>query len=113
MKRTIAALVLAVACVLVHAPRVDAQCTERCIKFVTPEGSGYGCIVDNDSGMICIARSTSCYSKLCSNAMVTDPSGRTLAVAEICSGNVIVHSRAHVSKPRSAAKLQSRRALTE
>jgi hypothetical protein len=40
--------------------------------------------------------------------MVTDPSGRVLAVANICSGNVTVHSHAHASKPRSAAKLRSR-----
>jgi hypothetical protein len=114
MRRFLAVLALALATVLMHPPAARAQCNEACVTFVTTTGQvGHGCVVENDSGAACYARSTTCYTKLCSNAMVTDPSGRTLAVAEICSGNVTVHSRAHASKPRSAAKLQSRRALTE
>ncbi|SOD03336.1 hypothetical protein SAMN05216486_11031 [bacterium JGI 053] len=109
MRRFLALLALALAAVLAHPPAARAQCNEACVTFVTTTGSvGHGCVVDNDSGAACYARSTKCYTRPCSNAMVTDPSGRMLAVADICNGNVTVHSHAHASKPRSAAKLGSR-----
>jgi hypothetical protein len=109
MKRSLAVLAFALACVLMRPAPASAQCNERCVKFSSPLGSGYGCIVDNDSGAACIARSTVCYTKLCWNAMVTDPSGRTLAVADICGDNVTVRSLASTSKPRSAEKLRAQR----
>lgn len=108
MRRFLAVPALVLAAVLAHAPAARAQCNEACVTFVTTTGSvGHGCVVENDSGAACYARSTRCYVKLCSNAMVTDPSGRTLAMADICGGNVTVHSYAHASKPRSAAKPRS------
>jgi hypothetical protein len=99
MRRILAIFALALATVLVHPPAAGAQCNERCVKLIAPEGgtAGYGCVVDNDSGAACIARSTICYTKLCWNAMVTDPSGRTLAVADICGDNVSVRSPARAS----------------
>ena len=109
MKRSLAVLALAVACLLVHPPHVSAQCNEQCVTFASPLGSGYGCVVNNDSGAACIARSTVCYTKLCWNAMVTDPSGRTFAVADICGDNVTVRSLASTSKPRSTEKLRAQR----
>lgn len=109
MKRSLAVLAFALACVLIHPAPAGAQCNERCVKFTSPLGSGYGCIVDDGSGAACIARSTICYTKLCWNAMVTDPSGRTLAVADICGDNVTVRSLASTPKPRSAVKLRAQR----
>lgn len=106
MRRILAILALALAPVLVHPQAASAQCNERCIKLVAPEGgtAGYGCIVDNDSGAACIARSTICYTKLCWNAMMTDPSGRVLAVADICGANVTVRSLARSSAQRGRKK---------
>jgi hypothetical protein len=102
-------LAVALATVLLHPPAARAQCNEACIQFISPSGPGWGCVVDNSSGAACYARSTKCYIKLCMNAMVTDPSGRTLAMADICGGNVAVRSLARASKPRSAAKLRQQR----
>jgi hypothetical protein len=107
MRRILAIFALALATVLVHPPAAGAQCNERCIKLVAPEGGGtvgYGCVVDNDSGAACIARSTVCYTKLCWNAMLTDPSGRMLAVADICGDNVTVRSLARTSRQEGRKK---------
>lgn len=104
MKRSLAVFAFALACVLMHPPRAGAQCNEQCVKFVSSQGSGYGCIVNNDSGAACIARSTNCYMKLCWNAMVTDPSGRMLAVAGICGDNVTVRSLARSSGQEARKK---------
>lgn len=110
MRRILATFALALATVLVHPPAAAAQCNERCIKLVAPEGgtAGYGCVIDNDSGAACIARSTICYTKLCWNAMVTDPSGRMLAVADICGDNVTVRSLARTSRQEGRKKPQQR-----
>ena len=113
MRRFLPMLAIALATVSVHPPAAQAQCNEACVQVVSTTGApGWGCVVDNDSGAACYARSTRCYIKLCWNAMVTDPSGRVLAVADICGDNVTVRSLAHspvqrIAKPRSTAKLRA------
>ncbi len=110
MKRMLAMFALALAAVLVHPPAARAQCNEACVFFYTPGGaSGHGCVVDNDSGAACYARSTRCYTKLCWNAMVTDPSGQVLAVADVCNGQVTVRPAARDRAQRRAARFHPAR----
>jgi hypothetical protein len=103
MKRMLALFALALAAVLAHPPAARAQCNEACVFFYTPGGApGHGCVVDNDSGAACYARSTKCYVKQCSNALVTDPSGHILAVADICNGQVTIRPAARDRAQRRA-----------
>lgn len=104
MKRMLAVLALALVPILAEAPRLHGQCNEACVRIEMPEGRGYGCIAMNDSGTACIARSTGCYTKLCYNAMVTDPSGRALAVADVCNGRVTLRSLDRATASRRAAR---------
>jgi hypothetical protein len=105
MKRMLAMFALALAAVLAHPPAARAQCNEACVFFYTPGGApGHGCVVDNDSGAACYARSTRCYVKQCSNALVTDPSGHILAVADICKDEVTVRPVRRGPASRSAAR---------
>jgi len=97
MRRFLPMFAVALATVLVHPPAARAQCNEACVTVISPTGPGWGCVIDNSSGAACYARATKCYIKLCWNAMLTDPSGRTLAVADICSGNVTVRSLVRTS----------------
>ena len=105
MKRILAVLALAFAPALVHPRPAAAQCNEECVAFVTPDGRrGFGCVVDNDSGKACYARSTGCTTKLCYNAMVADPSGAVLAVADVCNDKVTVRSMTRTPAARRAAR---------
>jgi hypothetical protein len=110
MKRMLALFALALAAVVAHPVAARAQCNEACVFFFTPDGaSGYGCVVDNDSGAACYARSTRCYTKLCSNALVTDPSGHILAVADICNGQVTLRPAARERAQRRTARFHPAR----
>ena len=105
MKRMLAILALALVPVLAQPPRLQGQCNEACVRIEMPEGKGYGCIAMNDTGTACIARSGGCTVKLCWNAIVTDPSGQMLAVADVCKDKVTVRpgqERAGIP-PRGAA----------
>lgn len=106
MRRILAVLTLAVAGVLMHPPRVAAQCNEACVAVTTPQGhKGFGCIVENDSNAACIARSTVCYSKLCYNALITGPGGTVLAAADICGDEVTLRP---VARERAPAQVAAR-----
>jgi hypothetical protein len=104
MKRMLAVMALALVPVLAQPPRLQGQCNEACVRIEMPEGRGYGCIAMNDTGTACIARSTGCTVKLCYNAMVTDPSGQMLAVADVCQDEVTVRPVRRGPASRSAAR---------
>jgi hypothetical protein len=104
MRRFLALLALGFTIALVPSA-ARAQCNEACVQVFTPEGApGWGCVVDNDSGAACYARSTRCYVKLCWNAMVTDPSGQMLAVADVCKDEVTVRPVRRGPASRSAVR---------
>lgn len=101
MKRLLALVTLAIGLAAMHPTDARAQCNEACIPIVAPNGArGFGCVVDNDANAACIARSTVCYTRLCYNAMVTDPTGSALARVDICGDEVtlrpVVRERAPV-----------------
>ena len=104
MKRMLAVMALALVPVLAQPPRLQGQCNEACVRIEMPEGKGYGCIAMNDTGTACIARSGGCYVKLCYNAMVTDPSGRALAVADVCNGRVTLRPLDRTAASRRTAR---------
>ena len=108
MKRTLAVFAMVVAGLLAAPPRAAAQCNEACVRVTTPEGlKGYGCVVVNDSGEACIARSTACFTKLCYNAMVIDPSGRALASADICDDKVTINAVVRGGTPVRVARAEA------
>lgn len=104
MRRFLPLLAVALATVILQPRAARAQCNEACVTVISPTGPGWGCVVDNSAGAACYARSTRCYIKLCWNAMATDPSGRTLAIADICGDNVTVRSLARSSRQESRKK---------
>lgn len=109
MKRILAVLALACAFLLFDSSGAAAQCNEACVRLVAPAGPiGWDCI-PGDSASNCDASATRCKFTSCYNAMVVDITAGALAVADICSGNVAVHSIAHAPKPRIAAKLRAQR----
>ena len=112
MKRILPLLMLTLAGVLAHPPRAVAQCNEACVEVRTPQGfRGFGCVAANDTGEACIARSTGCYTKLCYNTMITDPAGRTLAIADVCGDRVAIRRVAradHVAWARTRKRAAAR-----
>lgn len=89
MNRVLVVPGLAFAGLLAQPPRAAAQCNEACVEVTTPQGyKGYGCVQANDTGQACIARSTTCFIKLCYNTMITGPDGSVLAIADICGEKV-------------------------
>ena len=113
MKRILTVFALACVPLLSHSSGAAAQCYESCAALVAPDGTkGWGCIPNEDAATKCTARATRCSFSACYEAMLTDPSGRVLAVADICSGNVTMRPLSFTSKPRSAAKLRPQRGTT-
>jgi hypothetical protein len=103
MKRVLVLVVLALVAVVAHPQSLRAQCNEACVKIDYPDAKGYGCVVQNDSGAACYARSFGCHVKLCSNAMVTDATGRMLAIADICGDEVTLRPVEHERTPARVA----------
>mgnify|MGYP003576517111 CR=1 FL=1 len=104
MKRILAVLVVAVTGVLTAPPHVAAQCNEACVEVRTVQGyRGYGCVQANDTGEACIARSTTCFTKLCYNTMITGPSGGVLAMADICGDEVTLRPITREQAPARVA----------
>ena len=96
MRRILALVALVVGCVALRPVDTRAQCNEACIPIVAPNGArGFGCVVDNDSNAACIARSTICWTRLCSNALITAPTGQMIAMADICGDKVTLRLVAH------------------
>lgn len=109
MKRPLALLALAIGLVAMHPSDARAQCNEACIPIVAPNGArGFGCVVDNDANAACIARSTICYTKLCYNAMITNPAGGALARVDICGDEVTLRPVARERAPARVAAHPSR-----
>jgi hypothetical protein len=90
-------LVLLIGCLLAVPRGAMAQCDEACEHLSNPDGShrGYACVrgtqgTDCDAhASSCVITTTGCNDQFAANddlsVLLSDPTGRVFAVAEICS----------------------------
>ncbi len=64
-------------------PTAAAQCNDECIRLVTNDGVGYGCITSS-TGMSCIATTTRCRLAECQETFLFSPGGQFAALINPC-----------------------------
>ena len=64
-------------------PTAAAQCNDECIRLVTNDGVGFGCITGN-TGMSCIATTTRCSLRECKETFLFSPGGQFAALINTC-----------------------------
>jgi hypothetical protein len=73
-----------------------AQCSDACTRLVKADGSlaGFGCIYDENANASCMATSTYCRLRSCTNVLLYTPAGQFAGMRDRCAERRIEPARA-------------------
>lgn len=73
-----------------------AQCSDACTRLLKEDGSvaGFGCIWSEGSNANCMATSTYCRLRSCTNVLLYTPSGQFAGMSDGCAERGIESARA-------------------
>jgi hypothetical protein len=94
MKVALALLALVLSGFAQPAPAA-AQCSDACTRLVKADGSlsGFGCIYDENANANCMATSTYCRLRSCTNVLLYTPAGQFAGMRDGCAERRIESAR--------------------